>query len=338
VPLPALSYAQRYEDFHLWRCFGEQSGGFYIDVGAGHPVYDNVSFLFYLNGWRGLSVEPNPSLAALERAVRPRDVLYEGLAGTAPGEATLYLQREFHGLSTTIPEQAQIAEKELGQRAEPLRRPVTTLSLLCAEHGPAQIDFLKIDVEGAETDVLRGADFVRFRPKVIVIEAYKPITMEPAHGEWEPLLATHGYKTAWDDELNRYYVADEAEELTGKLQAGPISYSDIPKVSGFKPAAENQSHPDHRLARLLVGADLAKLPLTPPDKFLSFLTAGLDETTLAGPATENAIAAVSERLFGLSASVVSAPRAQTILDVYASVIDSDRFRAACGRICASYAW
>jgi len=40
MPLPSLSYAQRYEDLHLWRCFGAQENGFYIDVGAGHPVYD----------------------------------------------------------------------------------------------------------------------------------------------------------------------------------------------------------------------------------------------------------------------------------------------------------
>src|SRR5438045_7152882 len=124
MPHPPLSYAQRFEDFHLWRALGDVQNGFYVDVGAGHPVYDNVSFLFYLAGWRGISVEPNPALAALERAVRPRDVLYEGLAGSSEGEATLYLQREFHGLSTTIPEQAEIAAKELGQSAEQLARPV----------------------------------------------------------------------------------------------------------------------------------------------------------------------------------------------------------------------
>src|SRR5882724_1217204 len=337
MPLPSLSYAQRYEDLHLWRCFGEQSGGFYIDVGAGHPVYDNVSFLFYLAGWRGISVEPNPKLAALERAVRPRDVLYEGLAGAQPGEATLYLQPHFHGLSTTVLQHAQTAEKELGQSAEPLRRPVITLAALCAEHAPASIDFLKIDVEGAETDVLRGFSFDRFRPKVIVIEAYKPITMEPAYGEWEPLLAGHGYTTAWDDTLNRYYVAREASGLAAKLSPGPTEYPAIPKVSGFKPAAESESHPDHRVARLLLGSDMANLPLTPREKFLSLLTAGLDAKSLGSPATDSAIAAMSARLFGPSSGPVAA-RGPTIRDVYASVIDSDRFRAACGRICASYAW
>ena len=68
------SYAQRYEDMHLLRAFGEQASGFYIDIGAGHPVYDNVSFAFYLRGWSGITVEPNPWLAQLSKAVRPRDV------------------------------------------------------------------------------------------------------------------------------------------------------------------------------------------------------------------------------------------------------------------------
>ena len=51
MPAPTISYAQRYEDLHLARCFGERASGFYIDIGAGHPVYDNVSFAFYLRGW-----------------------------------------------------------------------------------------------------------------------------------------------------------------------------------------------------------------------------------------------------------------------------------------------
>ena len=136
MPLPPLSYAQRFEDFHLWRCFDGQASGFYIDVGAGHPVYDNVSFAFYLAGWRGISVEPNPALAALDRAVRPRDHLYEGLCGAAAGEATLYLQREFHGLSTTIAEHAGAAERRSAVAPKPSTLPVTTLTALCEQHAP----------------------------------------------------------------------------------------------------------------------------------------------------------------------------------------------------------
>jgi FkbM family methyltransferase len=184
MPLPPLSYAQRFEDFHLWRALGDVQNGFYVDVGAGHPVYDNVSFAFYLAGWRGITVEPNAALAALARAVRPRDQLYEGLCGAAAGEATLYLQREFHGLSTTVAEHAQAAEREVNRSAEAVTLPMTTLAALCEEHAPAQFEFLKVDVEGAEADVLRGADFSCFRPKLIVVEAIKPLTLAPAWEEW----------------------------------------------------------------------------------------------------------------------------------------------------------
>ena len=337
--LPPLSYAQRFEDFHLWRALGDVQNGFYIDVGAGHPVYDNVSFAFYLAGWRGVCVEPNAGLAALARAVRPRDQFYEGLCGAAAGEATLYLQREFHGLSTTVAEHAQAAAKEVNRSAEAVTRPMTTLASLCAQHAPAGFEFLKVDVEGAEADVLRGADFSRFRPKIIVVEAIKPLTLAPAWDEWEPLLARHGYSYAWDDELNRYYVAEEARAIAPRLAEGPKWYGDGPQIGNFKGAAEDPMHPDHRLALLLGGADLAKLPLMDRSVLLEILTAGLTDPDR--PAAAGDMETLQARLFGASAALqqVAPPQGgESIRDVYRKVIDSDAFRAATGRIAASYAW
>jgi FkbM family methyltransferase len=340
MPLPALSYAQRFEDFHLWRCLGDQPSGFYIDIGAGHPVYDNVSFAFYLAGWRGIAVEPNPALAALGRAVRPRDHLYEGLCGAAAGEATLYLQREFHGLSTTVAEHALAAESEVGRIAEAVTLPMTTLAALCEAHAPAAFEFLKVDVEGAEADVLRGADFSRFRPKVIIVEAIKPLSLAPAWDEWEPLLGSHGYAYVWDDELNRYYVAEEARAITPRLTEGPKWYADGPQIGNFKGAAEDAAHPDHRLARLLTGADLAKLPLMDRPALLDMLTAGVAD--LDRPAGPSDIAAITARLFGMppAPQQIAAPQrsTETIREAYRRIIDSDAFRASCGRIAASYSW
>src|ERR1700750_2566293 len=107
MPEQTISYAQRYEDMHLLRAFGEQAEGFYIDIAAGHPVYDNVSFAFYLRGWRGITVEPNPWLAQLSEAVRRRDARIASLVGAEAGEATYYLVEDFHGLSTTVESHAQ---------------------------------------------------------------------------------------------------------------------------------------------------------------------------------------------------------------------------------------
>src|SRR4051794_9864906 len=335
--LPPLSYAQRFEDFHLWRCFDGQERGFYIDIGAGHPVYDNVSFAFYLAGWHGITVEPNPALARLARAVRPRDQLHQALVGATSGEATLYLQSEFHGLSTTVAEHAVTAEKETGRSAEAMTLPVTTLAALCKQHASSTFEFLKVDVEGAEADVLRGADFSRFRPKVIVVEAIKPFTLAPAWDEWEPLLSRHGYAYVWDDELYRYYVAEEARALSEKLVAGPKWYADEPQIGNYKPAADDPAHPDHRLARLLSGIDLAKLPLIDRAALCDVLTTGI--TGLDRAASASDIAAIMAHLFGSSAPQLTAPQpGQTIREAYRRIIDSDAFRASCGRIAASYAW
>src|SRR5580692_4107594 len=163
---PTISYAQRFEDLYLMRCFGERAEGFYIDIGSGHPVYDNVSFAFYLRGWHGITVEPNPWLSRLSRAVRPRDRHVEALVGAAcEPAATFYLVNEFHGLSTMFEPHAQAALTQFGKSAQAITVPLTTLRTLCQEgHAPASFDFLKVDVEGAEPAVLFGGDWERFRP------------------------------------------------------------------------------------------------------------------------------------------------------------------------------
>src|SRR5260370_8836176 len=161
---PTISYAQRFEDLYLMRCFGDRSDGFYIDIGSGHPVYDNVSFAFYLKGWSGISVEPTPWLPRLSRAVRPRDRHVEALVGSACGEATFYLVREFHGLSTMIEDHAQAALSQFGKRADAITVPLTTLAALCAAHAPASFVFLKVDVTGPQPTVSFAAHLMRFRP------------------------------------------------------------------------------------------------------------------------------------------------------------------------------
>ena len=245
-----LSYAQRYEDLHLLRAFGAQQQGFYIDVGAGHPVYDNVSFAFYLRGWRGITVEPNPWLARLSEAVRPRDHRVQSLVGSKPGEATYYLVEHFHGLSTTVADNAKAAQQDTGKTAKAMQVPVKTLANLCEQYAPREIDWLKIDVEGAEKDVLSGNDWQRFRPKIITLEALAPITMEPSWDGWEPILTANGYRFAFFDTLNRYYVADEHGgadgELGQRLKAAPaISFEGTIKISDFKPALDEQPSRPH---------------------------------------------------------------------------------------------
>lgn len=325
------------------RCFGAQREGFFIDIGAGHPVYDNVAFAFYLQGWRGITVEPNPWLAQLTAAVRPHDRRIQALVGAAPGEATYYLVEDFHGLSTTVESNAQSALSEFGKRSQSMTVPVTTLATLCSEFAPGTIDFLKIDVEGAERDVLTGGDWTRFRPKVVLLEALAPVTLEPAWDAWEPLLLSQGYRFAFFDSLNRYYVAEEHAALAERLAAAPAAFPGIVPFRDFGRAADDPAHPDHALPRLLAGADMVRLPLMPPAEAARRLTAGLDAAALRREAGPAEIDAAHRRLFGAPPpggwhAGLRLPPQATVSELYGRIPECDAFRAACGRISASYAW
>jgi FkbM family methyltransferase len=155
-------------------------------------------------------------LAALYSRLRPRDIAVPTLIGRERGECDFYLVERLHGLSTIIEQHAQRA-KTFGTSYRPLRLPVVTLANLCETHGLNGIDFLTIDVEGAEADVLFGGEWDRFRPKVIVAEAVTPGTGEPAWHDWEPRLLAQGYRFALFDTLNRFYVAQEHPEIMMRL-------------------------------------------------------------------------------------------------------------------------
>jgi hypothetical protein len=121
---------------------------------------------------------------------------------------------------------------------------MTTLTALCEQHAPASFEFLKVDVEGAEADVLRGADFSRFRPMIIVVEAIKPLTLAPAWDEWEPLLAHHGYSYVWDDELNGYSFARRSAASRIALTQGPNGTRTARRIGNFKAPPAGRAHPD----------------------------------------------------------------------------------------------
>lgn len=201
-----VSHAQNREDFLIAAFFPDVEAGHYVDVGAGHPEELSVTKLLYDRGWSGINIEPIPELAAALRAERPRDVtLQVALAATA-GEAT-FRQYTGWGLSTLNAE--MVAEHESHPTSwteEYTDYTVETVTLagVLEENPLPHVHVLKLDVEGAEHDVLSGADWDAFTPDLLCIET------DHIRKDWYPLLHDAGYEQVFHDGLNAYLLAADA--------------------------------------------------------------------------------------------------------------------------------
>ena len=224
-----ISYAQNFEDVLLWRALGHIKNGFYIDIGANDPEQHSVTKAFYERGWYGVNVEPLKQYQPAFLEQRPRDINLCVAAGAEEGEITLFEVPAVPGWASAEPQVARTHELdgfELLAHTVPLR----TLRSICAEHVSYDIHFLKIDVEGHEAQVLRGMDFERWRPWILVIEATMPNSRATNHQTWEALVTGQRYQFAYFDGLNRYYVAAEHPELLASLQVQPNVFDDFISV------------------------------------------------------------------------------------------------------------
>lgn len=244
--MPITSYGERFEDVMLYRVLHHVPVGFYIDVGANHPQRGSVTKLFYDLGWSGINIDPVPCWYAELVDARPRDVNLRVAVGATSGKT------EFHevldtGLSTVV-ERHALRHQANGYRLRSYMVETRTLADICAKHVRGDIHILTIDVEGAEHAVLRGGDFRRYRPWVIVIEATEPLTDIPTYAEWEPLLLGSGYELVADDGINRFYLACEHAELRALFS---IAVDDYERAASVEARTELEAIKASRAWRLL---------------------------------------------------------------------------------------
>lgn len=232
-----ISYAQNFEDVILHRVFRDRQDGFYIDVGAMDPVFDSVTKSFYDKGWSGINVEPNEYFYNKLLAERPRDINLNLALGEREETRSLYVFERYG--NSTFDESSRDRFVEQGHEAKEEIVRVTTLAAVCRDYVRRQIDFLKIDCEGWEKFVLKGADWDRFRPIVLVIEATAPGSTTPSWSEWEPFLIENAhYEIVYFDGLNRFYLRREYADLRSHF--GPPNIFDNFKPHGTE-AAERSS-------------------------------------------------------------------------------------------------
>lgn len=164
-----ITFSQEGEDGILHRIFERRSTGFYIDIGSHHPQRFSNTYRLYLRGWNGINIDPLPGSKARFDALRKRDINLELGISDSAGELT-YHSFEEPALNTF---DARIALTRTSPLIAKQSIQVRRLDNILNEHLPigTVIDFLSIDAEGLDLQVLRSNDWARYRPSYVLAEA-----------------------------------------------------------------------------------------------------------------------------------------------------------------------
>ena len=199
------SYSQYQEDLILYILLYDIENGFYIDVGAFDPIKVSVTKAFYLRGWTGINIEPQPDKKDLFDKDRPKDINLQLAIGEKKGNIEFYINDQ---CSTYIKQYSRNSKTIINVSMD-------TMSNICKNYVPKgrNVDFCKIDVEGGEKNVLLGYDFINYRPKVFCIESTVPLSYIPTYELWENILIQNNYMFVYKKSVNRFYVDKNFPEL-----------------------------------------------------------------------------------------------------------------------------
>ena len=229
-------YGQNGEDYLLWQFFDFRQTGFFIDIGAHDGVSLSNTKSFEEKGWHGICVEPIPHVYDVCRASRAH-VVNAACVGDERTEIELRVDRSglFAGAQTDESlAKDKYREWDMGDpEFETLMVPAMRAAELITPTTPP-IDFLTVDVEGSEIEVLKGFDLARNRPRVLVLEALT----DPERDALDSYVGGFGYRRARSVYWNHFYVltARDARKLRGITIDCHIT---VPSIEGFGAAIPN---------------------------------------------------------------------------------------------------
>ena len=164
-------YSQEGEDILLRRIFGDQTNGFYVDIGAHHPKRFSNTCYFYDRGWQGINIDAMPGSMKIFQKFRPRDTNLEIAISEKEQQLAYYMFNEpaLNSFSKSLSDERQ---NEKCYLEKTISIPSFPLSTILDKHLPPEqiINFLSVDVEGLDLQVLASNDWNKYRPKVVLAE------------------------------------------------------------------------------------------------------------------------------------------------------------------------
>jgi FkbM family methyltransferase len=176
--------------------FAGARSGFFVEVGANRPRQESQTWHLEALGWRGVLIEPQPHLA--DELTRRRSAKVFAVACSAPANAGKRMRLHVAGALSAL-DRARMAPGATTERI--IEVPVRTLDdILLEAQAPRAFDFLSVDVEGHELEVLSGFDFVRWQPRLILLEDHVANLVK------HRFLQDAGYRLIRRCENNGWYV------------------------------------------------------------------------------------------------------------------------------------
>lgn len=194
------SYGATGEDVLINKIFNEKKG-FYIDVGALHPINGSLTYNLYRKGWKGLNLDIVDNNIKLFKIFRKRDASLKIAVSKEKGFIKSYIFNSGSGLNTLEKKWADKWSRSLNinYRVEKIKK--NSLNNLIKEYKiPKSVELLNIDVEGHELDVLKGTNLKIFRPKIIAIEIHVKKTEDIFKTKVYGVLKKYNY-----DLISQYY-------------------------------------------------------------------------------------------------------------------------------------
>ena len=168
---PKKKYSLLGEDIFIEKYFKNKSKGFYIDVGCYHPLDGNNTQLLYKKGWNGINLDINYYSIKLFNFLRKRDINIHSGISNKKDRLTMYYRKEINMLNTL---DKKIAKMQFRNGYKKKNIQVNTLNHYITKHSKKieTIDFINIDVEGGELNVLKSLNFKTYKPQLICIEIH----------------------------------------------------------------------------------------------------------------------------------------------------------------------
>jgi len=167
------SYSQLGEDVKINRII-PRAKGFYVDIGCNHPIRNNNTYLLYKKGWRGLNIDLSKLNIDLFKIIRPDDKNICEIISNKEGKVNVYIPNNNpSSYESSINKEFanKLALKKNYKHKRIIKKALNWNAIIKKYNIKInKIDFLKIDVEGIDLDILKSINIKKYKVKVIMIE------------------------------------------------------------------------------------------------------------------------------------------------------------------------